>query len=291
MVHEKELEVIFTVGLPASGKSTWSKEFVQENPEYVRVSRDDLRKMRGTYWIPEQEDMITVNENQAIITALSHNLNVVIDATNLNVERVEKRIEMIKGIMCKPIKITYKYFDTPIADCIQRDSLRGDESVGAKVIKGMHRKIKGLLPIFVKQPESELPPAIIVDIDGTLAIMGDRSPFDWHRVDEDKVNEPVKLIVNKFLETHEIILITGRDHDAKAKTVKWLDDNGILFDQIYFREAGLHIKDTIVKRELYENNVAGKYRVEFVMDDRNSVVDMWRRELGLVCLSPNYGDF
>jgi predicted kinase len=46
-------------GPPASGKSTWAKEFVKNNPWYIRVCRDDLRRMRGTYWIPGQEDMIT----------------------------------------------------------------------------------------------------------------------------------------------------------------------------------------------------------------------------------------
>jgi hypothetical protein len=28
-----------------------------------------------------------------------------------------------------------------------------------------------------------------------------------------------------------------------------------------------------------------------VIDDRNQVVDMWRMELGLVCLQVDYGDF
>ena len=50
-------------------------------------------------------------------------------------------------------------------------------------------------------------------------------------------------------------------------------------------------KDSIVKREFYDNEIRDQYFVEFVLDDRNQVVDMWRKDLGLTCLQVNYGDF
>ena len=60
-------------------------KFVLENPTYVRVCRDDLRRMRGKYWIPEQEDLITSWEMDSIALGLHHGLNVLVDATNLNI--------------------------------------------------------------------------------------------------------------------------------------------------------------------------------------------------------------
>jgi hypothetical protein len=50
-------------------------------------------------------------------------------------------------------------------------------------------------------------------------------------------------------------------------------------------------KDSIIKRELFDGHVRGRFYVEAVIDDRNQVVDMWRRELGLTCLQVDYGDF
>ena len=50
-------------------------------------------------------------------------------------------------------------------------------------------------------------------------------------------------------------------------------------------------QDAIVKRELFDTHILGKYYVEFVLDDRNQVVDLWRNDLGLTCFQVNYGDF
>jgi hypothetical protein len=50
-------------------------------------------------------------------------------------------------------------------------------------------------------------------------------------------------------------------------------------------------KDSIVKKELFEESVRNNYNILFALDDRNQVVDMWRKELGIKCLQVNYGDF
>lgn len=137
--------------------------------------------------------------------------------------------------------------------------------------------------------------AIIVDIDGTLAKMNGRSPFDWDRVGEDKVNEPVLDIVNamnyKYHGDLHIIIFSGRDGVCRPETHTWLVLNKIPFDDLFMRPEGNNEKDAIIKRRLFEAHVAGKYDVLFVLDDRNQVVDMWRKDLGLTCLQVDYGDF
>ena len=50
-------------------------------------------------------------------------------------------------------------------------------------------------------------------------------------------------------------------------------------------------KDALIKRELFEQHILGQYYVELVVDDRQQVVDMWRRTLGLTCVQVDYGDF
>lgn len=133
--------------------------------------------------------------------------------------------------------------------------------------------------------------AIIVDIDGTLALKGDRSPFDWMRVGEDKVNEPIKWLVRSFKPTVAIIVFSGRDSVCRDITEKWLGENGIPYKDLFMRPEGDMRKDSIVKKELYDKYVKGNYEVAFVLDDRNQVVDMWRNELGLTCLQVAEGNF
>jgi len=128
------MKIILTIGLPASGKSTWAKEYVKENKTYVRVSRDDLRNMRGIYWVPDQEDLITDWERSCIDSSLNRGYNVVIDATNLNMKFRNALINTYSG----ENDIELKYFKTPLKDCLKRDKGREGE-VGEEVIMRMYK--------------------------------------------------------------------------------------------------------------------------------------------------------
>lgn len=133
--------------------------------------------------------------------------------------------------------------------------------------------------------------AIIVDIDGTLAKMNGRGPFEWSRVGEDKVNEPVKTVVNAMKKLYTIIIFTSRDGICLTETINWLIENQIHYDKIFIRQQGNYEKDSVIKRRLYDMYVKDEYQVDFVIDDRNQVVDMWRKDLGLTCFQVDYGDF
>jgi hypothetical protein len=132
--------------------------------------------------------------------------------------------------------------------------------------------------------------AIIVDIDGTLAKMQGRGPFEWSRVGEDRVNEPVKMIVNMYANLGRVFLFSGRDEVCRPETEKWLADNGIRYNRLLMRPQGNNEKDSIIKRRLFDD-YAASYDIEFVLDDRDQVVEMWRKDLGLTCLQVDYGNF
>lgn len=278
-------------GLPGSGKTTWAKNFCHENKDWIRVNRDDLRNMRGDYWIPKQEKLITEWENLSIIAALELGYNVVLDATNLNDDRTKHRINELKKDFHELQHETI-FFDVSLEECIKRDTKR-ENGVGEKVIKEMYERYFGNPPVVYSEDES-LPTCMIVDIDGTLAKMNGRSPYDWDRVGEDKCNEAIRDIAIACIDyaaVDKFIIFTGRDGSCRQQTEKWLEDNQIYFDELYIREAGDTRKDSIVKREMFENHIRGKYYVKFVLDDRNQVVDMWRKDLGITCLQVDYGDF
>lgn len=144
---------------------------------------------------------------------------------------------------------------------------------------------------LLSKPMKTKDKAVIVDIDGTLAIKGDRGHFDWMKVGVDTPNLSIVELVKRLATHYEIIIFSGRDSICREITQQWLDKNRIRYLELFMRPEGDMRKDSIVKRELYEAHVKAKYDVLFVLDDRNQVVDMWRNELGLTCLQVAPGDF
>lgn len=138
-----------------------------------------------------------------------------------------------------------------------------------------------------------LQPAILCDIDGTLAHMSGRSPYDWARVEEDAVDENVREILELYHYNTEvrIILLSGRDEVCRKETLRWLDHHLVSYDELLMRPNGDIRKDNIVKAELYNQFIKDKVNVRFVLDDRDQVVKMWREELGLVCFQVAPGAF
>lgn len=145
-------------------------------------------------------------------------------------------------------------------------------------------------------------PAIICDLDGTLCLFYDengnamRKPFytedcDCHYYSKDRVNKVVVDILHRFANTHYIIFCSGRTDNNYDVSIKWINDNTRLneFD-LFMRKKGDYRKDDIIKNEIYIYEIEPIYNVFFVLDDRNSVVDMWR-ELGLTCLQVAPGNF
>jgi hypothetical protein len=65
----------------------------------------------------------------------------------------------------------------------------------------------------------------------------------------------------------------------------------IPFDELLMRKTGDNRKDSIIKKEIFMEHVQNKYFIEFILDDRNQVVDMWRNDLQLPCFQVYYGDF
>mgnify|MGYP001192029424 CR=1 FL=1 len=134
--------------------------------------------------------------------------------------------------------------------------------------------------------------AIICDIDGTLAIRNGRGPFEHEKSNTDTLCKEVKNLLDLYKSNgYKIIIFSGRQHRFKDITIKWMEDNDVNYDSIYLRNTDDNRSDSIVKMELYNKHIKNHYDIEFILDDRNQVVDMWRKDLGLKCFQVNYGDF
>jgi len=276
-------KLIFLKGLPGSGKSTWALEQVK-NEGYKRVSKDDLRLMVDSgKWSRDNETMIKDTEQTIAMNYLTEGYSVIVDDTNFIYEDFWKQT----AERCK-VDFEVKFFDTPVMECIERDAKRGDKSVGSKVIMGMYEKYLKPKPI---PHDPRLKDCYICDIDGTIAIMKDRSPYEWNKVGFDTLNNDVALVVKLLAKNKEVIFLSGRDSCCENLTRTWLNENGFSCnDKLFMRPEGDMRKDTIIKKELYENHVKGKYNVLGVFDDRSQVVQLWR-SLGLTCFQVDYGMF
>lgn len=136
-------------------------------------------------------------------------------------------------------------------------------------------------------------PLLLCDIDGTLALRGDRSPHDHDQAMEDAVNWPIVHLVEWLDNYYHIVLISGREEKYRSITEYWLHTHNILTvdHPLYMRPTGDTRSDDIVKKEIYLTQIVPKYGdATIVLDDRNKVVKMWR-ELGLTCLQVADGDF
>ncbi len=89
---------------------------------------------------------------------------------------------------------------------------------------------------------------------------------------------------------YKIIIMSGRDGECFSETIEWITHMGIPVDNLWMREEKNQRCDAIIKEELFDNHVRGKYHVHVVIDDRQQMVDRWRA-MGLECWQVNSGDF
>ena len=279
-------KIILTRGLPASGKSTWAKEFARVNPNVVRVSRDDLRSQLypGADYRDIDEDLITEVETATARAALRNGKMVIVDAMHLQ-QRYVNRWQRLGY----PVEIVE--FHTTLEALLYRNDERVDR-VPASVIIDNYRKYTNkdgsLRKVSLKPeefvidykyvPDSTKPTAVIVDIDGTLAHNdGHRSFYDYSKVLSDKPVWPVIDAANGLNTIHHTVVVSGRKAECREDTEAWLLVHGIQYDKLYMRADGDDRADTIVKMEILRDKIAPEFDVIAAIDDRPSVCEMWRK--------------
>lgn len=276
-------------GLPGSGKSTEAKRIVDEsNCGVVRVNKDDIRAMchSGKY-SKGNEEMVLKIRDAIIGYAIMDGKHVIVDDTNFEPKHRERIEEIARSMreLGKEVRVREKFFDTPLEECIARDNKRPN-GVGETVIRGMYNKYLKPKQDPVEAPvfNPKLPTAVIVDIDGTLANMDCRGPFEWGKVGSDKPHDDIIELVDALdlsPQSFRIILLSGRDEVCRSETEAWLSEHAPFnYDFLAMRPEGSMEKDTIIKKRMYDELIKDDYNVLCVLDDRDQVVKMWR-ELGL----------
>lgn len=281
-------KIILLKGLPASGKSTWAKNIVNKHPgAYTRVNKDELRRMMHEgKWSKHNEKIVLEVRDQIIRAGLDAGQHVIVDDTNLHVKHYSHLKQLFKGV-----EIEVKEFDIDVEEAVKRD-LKREFSVGRDVIEMQYDQFLAPLRNAKYTPPEGKPHAIIVDIDGTIAHMNGRGPYDLDKVGTDDFDETISDIAKRYVEksNNYVIILSGREDSVKKETVEWLKNNEVRYDELFMRKAGDTRKDYVIKQEIFDKEIRDNFQVDFVLDDRNQVVKMWRR-IGLKCLQVAEGNF
>lgn len=289
------MKIIVLQGCPCSGKTTWAKEYLKDH-EAVYINRDSIRcELNGGKYTLKKEDEVTAIESYRVIEGLDKGSDVIVDATNLNPKTIKKwqRLADLKGA-----EIDFKEFYVPIEEAMKRSKARkavGGLYISKQVMTGFYKKyyperLKEELTDKRKilKPNFTLHPAVICDLDGTLALHQGRDPFDWASIPEDAIDPRLEHILKDYCcQGVAIIFVTGRPERARAATEKWLFDHDLYSYKLYMRADNDFSHGDDYKRKVYNEHIKGDYNVYCVFEDSNKCVKMWREEGLLTCQVEN----
>ena len=269
-----------TKGLPASGKSTWAKSLIDSEPgKWKRINKDDMRAMfDNSKYSRGNENFVLGVRNVLIEEALGAGYNVIIDDTNFH----PKHEKALREIASKYPKVEFEikdFSDVSLEECLKRDAARPN-SVGKNVIMKMWSKnLKPAILNHTKPENNGKISAIMCDLDGTLAIIGNRSPYNASKCDQDLICYPVLRTIKALMKLeYQIVFISGREQKDEVPTRTFLNHSCDLNNdfELFMRATGDMRADEIIKKEIYDNNISDIYNVLCVFDDRPKVVRMWR---------------
>lgn len=309
-------------GLPGCGKSHKAREIQKEHGGRI-AERDIFRKLIFGKYSGDgiDEKVITEAQTAFVEEGLRLSENVIISDMNLRNAYVKAWVERAwkHNAEVEIVDMT----NVPLVDCLYQNKMGGRFNEGkvvpTDVIKSLHERfIKGKehpLPVqlagIAKEedrrrfeayvPDTTKPRAIIVDIDGTVARMVARGPFDEHLVHTDELIDAVAEMVEFAAQCEiHIIFMSGRTDGCYSATrawllrkMPWLDYNwaGVTWELHMRRSVEDRGRpDDIVKYEMFRREVAHRYNVLYCIDDRNKVVKMWR-DIGLTVAQVAEGDF
>lgn len=269
------------VGCSGSGKSTSAKKLKKLLPSVVELNRDEWRFNLFTdgledwskyKFTKEREQRVTEKLKELFDEAVAQGRPIIVSNTNLNKKDQEYWRTLAEEV---EYDFSIQYFDETLDNLLKRDSKRGALAVGREVLLQQWQKWLDITNARRYIPNTSLPKTVVCDIDGTVAKMVGRSPYDWSRVGEDEPRvEIIKLVegyTNSFAD--ELVFVSGRDGSCYDLTYEWLSKHVWRPFKLYMRAAGDMRKDSIVKEEIIFDQLEPRYNIVMWFDDRQAVVE------------------
>lgn len=306
-------KIILTRGIQGSGKSTWAKAWVAEDPEHrIRINNDDLRNMFGVYWVTSREPLVASVKENIAIDAMVKGYEVIIDNMNLNPKEVKFWQDLVNThnkyvkdeAAVQPADVTKKYeyeiefkdFFISLEECLRRDATRPNP-IGEKVIRETWKRYKHFIQTSEVEKyvnnlrlwDSGKPMCVVIDMDSTVCFNTSKRPWFGDGSTEAMIDDVPNYGVVELIKAQEypVVVCTGRNKDQHNVTKEWLANQGINPIAYYMRENGDYRKGVEVKTELM-NQILDKYNVLVVFEDCEPIVQKYR-EMGLTVLQPNKG--
>ena len=298
--------IYMTQGVPASGKTTWARQKLKDENNIKRICKDDLRDMldNGKFSMKNERYILDMR-NEMVESALLRGNDVILDDTNFSDDHWKAMRDIAKRV--GNVKVVEIYFEVSLKEARRRNENRDEnEKVPEHIIEDMfERHVRGGTSVSQREeffPEANHPhnqtqtenltESFIVDLDGTLALNNSGREYnEFLRVKEDDPNIPIVRMVQELYEDYEdLIIVTGRSEECRKECREWLNVFEVPFNLLYMRGEHDTRRDTDVKKEIYFDEIHENNFVNFVIDDRMSVVNMWR-SLGIPTLQVSKGTF
>lgn len=301
----KNPQLLILIGAPGSGKSVFAKHFICTEENWIRLSRDDFRMMNFSNSLLAKNEEILISEvfDVAIETLLNKKCNVLLDATHCRAKYLSHYINKFNSLA----DISFKLFECEIDELIARCEKRYAETgryVPEEVIRQFVSELELLKSTFdfsprprrtsyiAEQQVQNLPKAIICDIDDALVLTGNGNPYNASISNKDSLNVAVATVLKLFAANgYNILLLSGREEIFRKPALQFLTKFAIPYQHLWMRKTRDYRKDTVIKREIFDCEISGKYCIEFIFDSRDQVVEMWRKDLKLNCFQVNCGNF
>lgn len=290
-------KIIILSGISGSGKTTWTKNKIQNSTNFVAISRDKLRELLFGYTesnvsvyydlpnFKQNEKLVTTFQTTNIRQAIAQGFDIILDNTHLDKRYIDDMLQEFP--QCD---FEFVLLDTNIDVAIQRDKTR-NRYVGENIIRKQYEQLLKLKRNFDFKPidsklvkyvaDDSLPNCIICDLDGTLADYHATRPaygFDANLIQFDKVIEPVRELLLDVGYDTRIVFLSGRTDNYYTETLDWLIDNlDTLYSfDLFMRKSNDFRKDSVIKLEIFDDKIRNKYNVMYAIDDRNSIVNLWQ---------------
>ena len=300
-------KLTITRGYSGSGKSSWAREQQAKDTNVLLVSRDDIRRDQFGYQVKtktdrETEQLVTAIERRIVRVGLQADKHVVVHDTNLVLRFAREWAALAQQ---EGAEFHVKDFFEDEKTCRERNERRPlAEQVPAQVIHDQAKRwpYQQWQEVTPKprehddpparfEPDESLHPAIGFDIDGTLAHIVDRDIYDAARAHEDTLDPHVMRYLRAVrTDGIAVVVMSGRSEDHREVTEKWLAKHGIEYAGLFMRPSKDTRPDFVVKGELFDKHLRGKYNVQMFIDDRTQIVRLWR-DMGIVCWQVADGNF
>lgn len=263
-------------GPQATGKSTFAQDLVSAG--WVRINMDSIRAANPGM----QETIVRHTAGSMRDMAVAEGKNIVDDNVNFP-KSTTHRLREYATAHNYDFEIKLFGANIPLHVAIDRDYLRGvkgEHSVGRSVITQSYMDFG-----FYCETNHK---TIIVDLDGTLANIEHRTHFvaqapkDWKsffaNIPGDTVHSAVETFIHFYVDAGYVILyVSGRGNEYRRATERWLEKNYLdVHYALFMRPFSNFAPDTEIKHTIYRRYIEPYFDVKLVLDDRPSVIRMWR---------------